>query len=71
MSPRSIQDKNGRLVRQGDPRFDTVRLDNLEEDVREIHRAIVDIQHRLTKIDGEPLQWPGDTYEPTHTTPAE
>lgn len=64
-------DKKGRLVREGDPSFDKVRLDNLEQDFRELHRAIVDIQHRLTKLDGEPLQWPGDTYEPTHTEPAD
>lgn len=62
--------KDGRSVREGDPDFDKVRLDNLEDDFRELHRAIVDIRHRLTKLDGEPLQWPGDTYEPTHSEPA-
>lgn len=71
MSPRAITDKNGRLISEGDPNFDKVRLDNLEDTVRELHRAIVDIQHRLTRLDGEPLQWPGDTYEPTHTAPAD
>jgi hypothetical protein len=71
MTPRAITDEGGRIVREGDPKFDKVRLDNLERDFREIHRAIVDIQHRLTRLDGEPLQWPGDTYEPTHTEPAE
>lgn len=71
MPPRAITDKSGRIVHEGDPDFDKIRLDNLESDIRELHTAIVDIQHRLTRLDGEPLQWPGDHYEPTHTKPAE
>jgi len=63
--------RDGRIVRESDPDFDRVRLDNLEDELREIHKAVVDIQHRLTRLDGEPLQWPGDTYEPTHTDPAD
>jgi len=70
MTPRAITDKNGKVVSEGDPRYDSVRLDNLQEEVRELHRAIVDIQHRLSRLDGEALQWPGDSYEPTHTEPA-
>ena len=62
--------KTGRIVREGNSDFDKVRLDNLESQVRDLHTAIVDIQHRLTKLDGEALQWPGDTYEPIHIKPA-
>lgn len=71
MSPRAIMDKDGKLVSEGDPRFDRVRLDNLEDTMRELQRAIVDIQHRLSRLDGEDLQWPGDTYEPIHTSRAD
>ena len=70
MSPRAITAKNGRVVNEGDPDFEKVRLDYLESQVRDLHTAIVDIQHRLTRLDGETLQWPGDTYEPAHTEPA-
>lgn len=71
MAPRAITDINGRILKEDDPDFDKIRLDNLEREFREIHRAVVDIQHRLTRLDGEDLQWPGDTYEPTHTEPAD
>ena len=71
MVPRAITDINGRIVKEDDPDFDKIRLDNLEREFREIHRAVVDIQQRLTRLDGEDLQWPGDTYEPTHTEPAD
>jgi hypothetical protein len=70
MMSKAITDKNGSIINEGDPRYDSVRVDNLQEEVRELHRAIVDIQHRLSRLDGESLQWPGDTYEPTHTDPA-
>lgn len=70
MSPRAITDKDGRIIREGDSDFDKVRIDNLEDRIRDLHTAIVDIQHRLTRLDGEALQWPGDNYEPTHTEPA-
>jgi hypothetical protein len=71
MSPRAITDKSGRIFKEGDPDYDKVRIDNLQSEVRELHTAIVDIQHRLSRVDGEKLQWPGDTYEPTHTEPAD
>jgi hypothetical protein len=70
MSPRAITAKDGRILKEDDSNFDKVRLDNLESQVRDLHAAIVDIQHRLTRLDGEALHWPGDTYEPTHTEPA-
>lgn len=70
MSPRAITAKDGRIVHEGDPDFAKVRLDNLESQIRDLQTAIIDIQHRLTRLDGEELQWPGDTYEPIHTEPA-
>ena len=69
--PRAISDRSGRTVREGDPDFDKVRIDNLEEQVRELLTAVVDLQHRLSRVDGEDLQWPGDTYGPTYTKPYE
>lgn len=69
MAPRSIIDEAGRIVHESDPDFNHVRLDRLERELGDLVRAVSDIQHRLTKLDGEPLQWPGDTYEPTDTTP--
>lgn len=69
MSPRAITDKGGKTVQESDPSFDKVRQNNLEDTVREIQRAVVDIQHRLTRLDGEDLQWPGDSYEPINAAP--
>jgi len=70
MSPRAITAKEGRIVKEGDPDFDKVRLDHLVSQIQDLKTAIVDIQHRLTRLDGEELRWPGDTYEPSHTEPA-
>ena len=63
----AIIDSEGRVVKEGDPNYDKVRIDNLQEQVRELTTAVVDLQNRLSRLDNEPLQWPGDTYEPAHT----
>jgi len=68
---RRITDRQGRTVTEGDPDFDKVRIDNLESEVRDLIRVVGDLQHRLSRVDGEELQWPGDTYEPQHTRPFE
>jgi hypothetical protein len=67
--PRAITDSQGRTVREGDADFDKVRIDNLEQQVREIQTAVIDLQNRVSRVDGEDLQWPADTYEPTYTKP--
>ena len=66
---RAIIDAEGRTVREGDPDFDKVRIDNLEGTVSELVAAVGALQHRLSRVDGEGLPWPGDTYEPRNTTP--
>lgn len=66
---RHILDSEGRKVSEGDPDFDAVRISNLEQLVRELMTAVVDLQYRLSRVDDEPLQWPGSEYEPTHTNP--
>jgi hypothetical protein len=66
----SIIDSEGRVVKEGDPNYDKVRIDNLREEVRELTTAVVDLQNRVSRLDKEQLQWPGDTYEPTYTEPA-
>ena len=69
--PRKIIDsKTGRTVGEEDPDFDRVRIDNLEETVSELSKALVNAQHRLSRLDKEDVPWPGDTYEPTDTRPA-
>lgn len=52
-----------------DPDYDRVRISNLQNTVRDLQTAVVDLQHRLARQDGEEPPWPGDTYEPTHTHP--
>jgi len=61
--------KNAKSYGPDDPDYDKVRISNLEDTVRELQKAIVDLQHRTSRLDHEDLQWPGDTYEPTRTTP--
>jgi hypothetical protein len=53
----SIIDKDGRIYKESDPDYDKVRI------------SIIDLQNRVSRIDGEDLQWPADTYEPTYTKP--
>jgi hypothetical protein len=60
----------GKAYKPGDPDYDKVRIENLEHTVTELVQELGDVQHRLSKLDGEDLHWPGDTYEPRHTTPA-
>lgn len=68
--PRSVIDaKSGRTFKESDPDFDKVRINNLESQVHELVTAVVDLQNRVARLDGEDVQWPGDTYEPTHTAP--
>jgi hypothetical protein len=66
-----ITDSKGKTYGEGDPQYDKVRVDNLEEQVRELTTAVVDLQHRLSRVDSEALQWPADTYGPTYTSPFE
>jgi len=69
--PPAITDAQGKIYKTGDPDYDKVRIDNLEAQVRELTTAVIDLQHRLSRVDKEDLQWPGDTYEPTYTRPFE
>lgn len=65
----SIIDKDGRIYKESDPDYDKVRISNLQSQVSELQTAIIDLQNRVSRIDGEDLQWPADTYEPTYTKP--
>lgn len=67
--PRGVTDDTGRIVMEGAPHYDKVRIDNLEQTVRELIAAVGELQHRLGKVDGGELAWPGDTYEPPDLPP--
>ena len=54
----------------GDPGYDNARIENLESQVGELMTAVIDLQNRLSRQDGEPLRWPADTYAPQNTEPA-
>jgi hypothetical protein len=64
-----ILDGEGRAYPPDHPDYDKVRINNLESHVRELQVAIIDLQNRVSRLDREPLQWPGDTYGPTFTEP--
>ena len=65
-----IQDhETGKRYGPDDPDYDKVRISNLEHTVRGLQTAIVDLQNRTSRLDHEEIPWPGDTYEPMHTTP--
>ncbi len=66
-----IQDQAGRTHAEGEPGYDNARIENLEATVRDLMAAVVDLQHRLARVDNEEPQWPGDTYPTTHTQPFE
>jgi hypothetical protein len=62
-----ITDSKGRVYQEGHSDYDKVRIDNLEGRVRDLTSAVVELQHRLSRLDGEDLVWPGGDYEPFHT----
>jgi hypothetical protein len=66
-----IDDKTGKVHSENHPDYLNVEVSNLKGTVSELLTAMVDLQHRVSRLDGEDLQWPGDTYEPRHTNPAE
>jgi hypothetical protein len=45
------------------------RVAELSETLSRLVGAVVDVQHRLSRLDGEGLQWPADTMPPRHTKP--
>ena len=55
----------------GDPGYDNARIENLEARAGELMTAVIDLQNRMSRQDGEPLHWPADTYEPTNTKRAD
>ncbi len=40
-----------------------VKARDLEDTVRGLTQAFVNLQHRVSQLDGEELDWPADTYE--------
>jgi len=59
-----IDPRSGKVVRPDDPDFLETKVRVLEADLRASIAAIVDLQHRVSEIDGRDIGWPGDTYEP-------
>jgi hypothetical protein len=66
---RNITDSQGRRHGEDDSAFDNVRIDNLEQTVRELIVAVGELQHRLAAVDKGDLRWPGDTYQPPGVPP--
>lgn len=64
-----IDPKSGRRVAEGEPGYLEAKVANQEVTIRELVMAVVDLQHRLSTVDSEQLQWPGDTYEPQYARP--
>lgn len=60
----------GRTWGPDDPGYEKACIAKLQEQVMELQTAIVDLQNRVSRLDGEDLQWPADIYPPTHTKPA-
>ena len=56
--------QDGKTYKPGDPGYEEARADNLEVQLRELTAAVVDLQHRVSKLDQGDIPWPGDTYEP-------
>ena len=53
----------------GDPGYDNARIENLESQVGELMTAVIDLQNRMSRQDGEPLRWPADSYGPAKAKP--
>lgn len=60
--------KAGQIIAPGHPDYDKVGVENLEAEVRALTVAIVDLQHRVARLDREDVDChPWNSYPPTHT----
>ncbi len=64
-----VDSKTGQTYAPDHADYMRVKVEKLENRVRELTMALVDVQNRLTNLDGLPRQWPGDTYEPQKLPP--
>lgn len=60
----------GKIVSPRDADYERMAISALRGQYSDLLQAVVDLQNRMSRMDGEALQWPGDTYEPRHTEPA-
>ncbi len=67
--PGIVDPKTGRALSEDDPDYLRVKVADLESQVQQLAAAVGNVQHRLSRLDREDLQWPGDSYEPTNTEP--
>jgi hypothetical protein len=65
--PRSIIDKQGRTHDEGDPAFEQVRIDNLEEQVQELIAAVVELERRVSGADFGTIESPPEAKESPRT----
>ena len=62
--------RSGKTYAPSDPDYVYARLDDIADTARQLMAAVVDIQHRLSELDGKPHRWPGDVYEPGQIDPS-
>ncbi len=67
--PGIVDPKTGRALSEDDPDYLRVKVADLESQMQQLAAAVGSMQHRLSRLDSEALQWPGDAYEPTDTEP--
>ncbi|MEA2495431.1 MAG: hypothetical protein QOJ29_3342 [Thermoleophilaceae bacterium] len=69
--PHGILDsKSGKVVMEGEPGFLEAKVRNLENVIRDLTAALVDVQHRLAEVDGRGVDYyPGIAYGPGDLDP--
>lgn len=62
--------RTGKRVTGTDPDYLPTRILVLQDEMRGLAAAVVSLQHRLSAVDGKPIdEWPGDTYAPGQIRP--
>jgi len=54
---------DGKTHKPSDPDYWQAKTRDLEDTVRGLTQAVVNLQRRVSQLDGEELDWPADTYE--------
>jgi hypothetical protein len=70
MKDMTFMGDDGRLHNPTDSDYGRQRINHLERRLSDVTAALVNVQNRLTRLDGEDLPWPADRYEPVDTEPA-
>jgi hypothetical protein len=68
--PRAFVDRKGKTHHEGEAGYELAKIYDVEDTMRSLLWAIVDLQHRVAALDGKGVNcYPGDVYHPDERPP--